>query len=85
MKKRSTAFKIGALLIAVNVPVGYAGVTIGLTANALTGSRACLVVGAGIYAVSWIIALAGVCMAGPAGYYYTRVLWRWLRMRRHKL
>jgi hypothetical protein len=66
--KWSLRFKIGVLLLVINVPVGYGGGALMAALGVKVGKPA---LGAGlgivIYAISWIMLGLGIWMAGPEG------------------
>lgn len=59
---------IGVILLAVNVPFGYGGAALCamMAAGHPDRQRLWLAAAGGVYALSWLMLLAGTCLAGPA-------------------
>ena len=66
-KPVSLRFKIGVLLLLINVPFGLVGVALGTALYAKTHHFFWQAVGIGLYALSWGMLGLGVWLAGPDG------------------
>ncbi len=82
-RKHRILFKAGVILLVVNVPIGYGGVAIGALVSAITRDPRGIMVGAGIYALSWVVLAVGILLLGPGGYRYAKDFWR-ARFKKHK-
>jgi uncharacterized membrane protein (DUF485 family) len=66
--KRSLRFKIGVFFLVVNMPFGFGGGFLAAAIGVKKGQpKFGLVLGVGIYILSWIMLGLGIWMAGPEG------------------
>ena len=66
--KRSLRFKIGVFFLVVNMPFGYGGGFLAAAIGVKMGQpKFGVVLGVGIYILSWIMLGLGIWMAGPEG------------------
>lgn len=74
--RRRHWFKVGVILLIVNVPFGYSGVA-ACTAMAIANRHACwcwLLLGGGIYGLSWAMLGIGLLLTGAEGVKYVKGL-----------
>lgn len=67
LRSNPVAFKIGIALLIVNPPLGWLGIAIGAYMFAKTGEKFYLTLTTLFYAFTWVMALAGIILAGPMG------------------
>ena len=85
--RRRHWFKVGVLLLVLNVPFGYGGVA-ACTAFALARKQSCwcwLLLGGGMYGLSWLMLGVGLLLTGAEGIDYIKGLrGRHIRRRRER-
>ena len=67
MNHHSWSFIIGIVLLAANIPVGLAGLGFGAYMAKKTGKKTYYPIGTAIYALSWLMLVAGVWLVGSRG------------------
>ncbi len=73
-KHSGLKFRIGVVLLILNVPIACGGLAATATLAIATKQKFWLAIGGGIYALSWVMLGAGLWMAGPAGLKYVKGL-----------
>lgn len=76
-RPRTLAFKIGILFLAINMPIGYLAILGGAAIAATSPNpRFWLISGGIVYAISWLMFLAGILLAGREGLAIIRSYWK---------
>ena len=68
------SFKIGLVLLVINIPFGYGGLAAAAAVATATHQPRWLILGGACYAVSWLMLGAGFYLCGPEGMRYVRSL-----------
>jgi len=72
LRASKTALKIGVFLLIINPPLGYFGFVVGGYLSAQYHDTSYLGAAAVFYAFTWVMAGAGIILAGPRGVELTK-------------
>ncbi len=68
LRESEKAFKVGLVLLIINVPLGWMFLALGSVLTVKFKSKAVLYLFSSLYASTWVMLGLGVLLAGPKGY-----------------